>query len=426
MRGKALVVLALAALLTPLAALPAQSTTYCFGVPTTMSAVPGGTTYGTAGDDVILGTAGNETIYGNGGRDRLCGGGGDDRLYGGAGRDRLAGDEGNDLIIGGAGTTRCSTAAPATTPSGLQGSATRPTGGPGTTPSSPPSPFRRVCGATPATTTSPPTIATTSMPASGPRPLHHSPYGRAGHGLRDGASWPAAPVRAVTCLPGGDRCPRSPATCRHGRLRRQRVGRRPLRVEGRHRVDRPHRDRRRFRGADRAAHQPVQPGPGHRRLRHQRRRRRRGLPAGGRRRFSDGGRALHPVGGRRVRHQGFSCALLPVEDGGDRHLRHRRGPVLTQNGLQCRGNHTCGSTTRTPPTGPPTRSTATTTTTCPASASPTPWCSRRAAASPASCWCPRPTTPSSTSAGQLHLRHAEPLPMTLPSRRGARRPFRVR
>jgi len=103
MRGKALVVLALAALLTPLAALPAQSTTYCFGVPTTMSVVPGGTTYGTAGDDVILGTAGNETIYGNGGKDRLCGGGGDDHLVGGAGRDRLSGDEGNDLLNGGAG-----------------------------------------------------------------------------------------------------------------------------------------------------------------------------------------------------------------------------------------------------------------------------------------------------------------------------------
>ena len=102
MRGKALVVLALAALLTPLAALPAHSTTYCFGTPTTMSVVPGGTTYGTAGDDVILGTAGNETIFGMGGRDRLCGEGGDDRLYGGAGRDRLAGDAGNDLIIGGA------------------------------------------------------------------------------------------------------------------------------------------------------------------------------------------------------------------------------------------------------------------------------------------------------------------------------------
>ena len=103
MRGKALAVLALAALLIPLAALPAQSTTFCFGLPTTMSVVPGGTTYGTAGDDVILGTAGNETIYGNGGKDRLCGGGGDDRLYGGPGRDRLAGDEGNDLLNSGAG-----------------------------------------------------------------------------------------------------------------------------------------------------------------------------------------------------------------------------------------------------------------------------------------------------------------------------------
>ncbi len=103
MRGKALVVLALAALLTPLAALPARSTSYCFGVPTTMSVVPGGITHGTPGDDVILGTAGNETIYGNGGKDRLCGGGGDDRLIGGAGRDRLSGDEGNDFLNGGAG-----------------------------------------------------------------------------------------------------------------------------------------------------------------------------------------------------------------------------------------------------------------------------------------------------------------------------------
>jgi len=103
MRGKAFAVLALAALLIPLAALPAGSTTFCFGLPTTMSVVPGGTTHGTAGDDVILGTAGNETIYGNGGKDRLCGGGGDDRLYGGPGRDRLAGNEGNDLLNSGAG-----------------------------------------------------------------------------------------------------------------------------------------------------------------------------------------------------------------------------------------------------------------------------------------------------------------------------------
>jgi len=103
MRGKALAVLALASLLIPLAALPAGSTTFCFGLPTTMSVVPGGTTHGTPGDDVILGTAGNETIYGNGGKDRLCGGGGNDRLYGGPGRDRLAGDEGNDLLNSGAG-----------------------------------------------------------------------------------------------------------------------------------------------------------------------------------------------------------------------------------------------------------------------------------------------------------------------------------
>ncbi|MCU0281442.1 MAG: hypothetical protein MUE66_06375 [Acidimicrobiia bacterium] len=103
MRGRALAVLALAALLTPLAALPARSTSFCFGLPTTMSVVPGGTTHGTAGDDVILGTAAAETIYGNGGKDRLCGGGGDDRLFGGPGRDRLAGGEGNDLLNDGAG-----------------------------------------------------------------------------------------------------------------------------------------------------------------------------------------------------------------------------------------------------------------------------------------------------------------------------------
>jgi hypothetical protein len=103
MRGKALAVLALAALLTPLAALPAGSTTFCFGLPTTMSVDPSGTTYGTPGDDVILGTAGNDTIYGNGGKDRLCGGGGNDRLYGGLGRDRLRGDDGDDLLNSGAG-----------------------------------------------------------------------------------------------------------------------------------------------------------------------------------------------------------------------------------------------------------------------------------------------------------------------------------
>ena len=103
MRGKALVVLALASLLTPLAALPAQSTTYCFGLPTTMSAAPGVPTNGTAGNDVILGTEGPDTIYGNGGRDSICGAGGDDHLVGGAGRDRLDGGEGADLIIGGGG-----------------------------------------------------------------------------------------------------------------------------------------------------------------------------------------------------------------------------------------------------------------------------------------------------------------------------------
>lgn len=103
MRGKALVVLALAALLTPLTALPARSTAYCFGMPVTMTATPGVPTHGTAGDDVILGTNGDDTIYGNGGKDRICGRGGNDRLYGGPGRDRIAGEAGNDIINSGAG-----------------------------------------------------------------------------------------------------------------------------------------------------------------------------------------------------------------------------------------------------------------------------------------------------------------------------------
>jgi hypothetical protein len=103
MRGKALVVLALAALLTPLAALPARSATYCFGLLPTMFAVAGIDTIGTPGNDVILGTDGPDTIYGNGGRDTICGRGGDDTLVGGPGRDRIDGGEGDDLIIAGGG-----------------------------------------------------------------------------------------------------------------------------------------------------------------------------------------------------------------------------------------------------------------------------------------------------------------------------------
>jgi hypothetical protein len=104
-RAKALVVLALAALLSPLAALPARSTTYCFGVSSTMTAVPGHITYGTPGDDVIVGTAGSDVIRGGLGKDRICGLGGDDDLRGGAGRDRISGGDGNDVIWGNSGTS---------------------------------------------------------------------------------------------------------------------------------------------------------------------------------------------------------------------------------------------------------------------------------------------------------------------------------
>jgi hypothetical protein len=104
MRGKALVVLALAALLTPLAALPARSTVDCFGMPSTITALPGVITYGTAGDDVIVGTAGDDIIRGGLGKDRICGLGGNDDLRGGAGRDRISGGDGDDFIRGDAGS----------------------------------------------------------------------------------------------------------------------------------------------------------------------------------------------------------------------------------------------------------------------------------------------------------------------------------
>ena len=78
MRPKLLTTLTLVALLSPLAGLPARATTYCFGVPSTMTALPGHVTYGTPGDDVIMGTAGNDVIRGGRGQDRICGLGGDD------------------------------------------------------------------------------------------------------------------------------------------------------------------------------------------------------------------------------------------------------------------------------------------------------------------------------------------------------------
>jgi Ca2+-binding RTX toxin-like protein len=104
MRGKAFVLLATAALLAPLAALPAGSVTYCFGREPTIFASPGVPTNGTSGPDVILGTAGNDVIRGLGGNDRICGLGGNDNLEGGAGRDRLDGGAGADTLRGGAGT----------------------------------------------------------------------------------------------------------------------------------------------------------------------------------------------------------------------------------------------------------------------------------------------------------------------------------
>jgi Ca2+-binding RTX toxin-like protein len=103
MRGKALIVLALAALLVPLAAAPGQSLWFCFGQMPTIYASPGVPTNGTSGRDVILGTAGNDVIRGLGGGDRICGLGGSDTLEGGAGRDRIDGGDGDDLIRSGGG-----------------------------------------------------------------------------------------------------------------------------------------------------------------------------------------------------------------------------------------------------------------------------------------------------------------------------------
>ena len=100
MRPKYLTVVALAALLVPLAAQPAASTTFCFGVPSTITAVPGVPTHGTPGDDVILGTPGDDYIDAGKGKDRVCGLGGNDTIYGGPGRDRISGGPGNDEILG--------------------------------------------------------------------------------------------------------------------------------------------------------------------------------------------------------------------------------------------------------------------------------------------------------------------------------------
>ena len=104
MRAKALLVLAVAALLTPLAALPAGSVGLCFGRAPTDYAAPGVVTLGTPGADVIVGTAGNDTIRGLGGNDRICGLGGDDDLAGNGGLDRLSGGAGEDVLRGGPGT----------------------------------------------------------------------------------------------------------------------------------------------------------------------------------------------------------------------------------------------------------------------------------------------------------------------------------
>ena len=98
MRGKALFVLSLAALLTPLAALPAGSAVKCFGEDPTIYAVPGHITRGTDGDDVIVGTDGDDDIRGGKGRDRICGRGGDDYLRGAGGRDRISGGGGVDAV----------------------------------------------------------------------------------------------------------------------------------------------------------------------------------------------------------------------------------------------------------------------------------------------------------------------------------------
>jgi len=103
MRGKALILLAMAALLVPLAATPGQSLWLCFGQMPTIYAAEGVPTDGTSGRDVILGTFGNDVIRGLGGGDRICGLGGNDTLEGGAGRDRINGGDGNDVIRAGGG-----------------------------------------------------------------------------------------------------------------------------------------------------------------------------------------------------------------------------------------------------------------------------------------------------------------------------------
>jgi hypothetical protein len=107
MRGKALALLGLVALLVtllvPLTALPAGSLPLCFGRLPTIYAAPGVPTIGTPGRDVILGTPGNDVISGRGGGDRICGLGGNDVLEGNAGRDRLDGGDGNDVLHSGAG-----------------------------------------------------------------------------------------------------------------------------------------------------------------------------------------------------------------------------------------------------------------------------------------------------------------------------------
>jgi len=103
MRGKALLVLALAALLVPLAATPGVPLWLCFGQMPTIYAAPGIPTEGTPGRDVILGTTGNDVIHGRGGGDRICGLGGDDILEGDAGRDRIDGGDGSDIIRSGGG-----------------------------------------------------------------------------------------------------------------------------------------------------------------------------------------------------------------------------------------------------------------------------------------------------------------------------------
>ena len=101
MRGKAFAVLALAALLTPLATLPAHSAPpLCFGEEATVPVVPGVPTVGTDGDDVIIGTDGPDSIRGGKGRDRICGLGGNDYLRGGPGRDRISGGSGDDYVKG--------------------------------------------------------------------------------------------------------------------------------------------------------------------------------------------------------------------------------------------------------------------------------------------------------------------------------------